>query len=264
MSGHTVLPEDLPKREWFRLTALYDNVSVRFITDLNRFVAQRQSDGFLEKATDRVIVQIGSTSARAYSIPFRAKDFIELSNDAADRIGALLSPSSAKKAVTQMLPKGTDFLTATQRADMPGLDAAAAVRVEKYRQEHPDDKHGAESLIRQERTRRINLIARTEVVRIGSDVLDRLWLLNMEIGKAADRPLMQSDLAISGGVIPRYARKVWVTRKDSRVCRYCEPLDGITTGVGQYFTTIYGRFSGPPVHPGCRCVPALTARGKRP
>lgn len=262
MSGHLVLPGDHEKREWFRLSELYDAVAAKFIVDINQYLTQQKEDQ-LEKAVDRVVIAIGTSSARTYAVPFRAMDYVEFSNEHADRIDTLLSPSAAKKAVKRMLPPGTDFLTAQRLSDLPGLDAAAAVRVQKYRAQHPNDRRNIDALIQNERVRRVNLIARTETVRIGSEVLDKLWLSNMEVEKArVDRPLLTSDLTISGGRIPRYARKVWVTRKDGRVCQYCEPLDGITTGVGQYFKTIYGTFSGPPIHP--QCLPGNTlvsARG---
>jgi hypothetical protein len=184
-----------------------------------------------------------------------------------DGIVALLNPKRVRMAVNRILPRGLTLTERSERLRVDGLDLKDAIRIERFRQGNPEKAKEARQMVVDARNRRVNLIARTEIPRIATAVLDKLWLDNMEPESEVvkvDRPFLQSDLAISGGVIPRYARKYWVTRRDGKVCQYCAPLEGLTTKVGTAFKTIYGVVSGPPIHPQCRCVPVLSARGKRP
>lgn len=64
--------------------------------------------------------------------------------------------------------------------------------------------------------------------------------------------------AQDSGLLPRSARKVWVTAIDERVCPVCRPMDGRSVGLTDFFElhTKAGktRLLVPPVHPNCRCT----------
>jgi len=64
--------------------------------------------------------------------------------------------------------------------------------------------------------------------------------------------------AMDSGLMPKSARKVWVTAIDERVCKICKPMDGVMVGMMDTFAiaTSSGtiRLLVPPVHPNCRCT----------
>lgn len=64
--------------------------------------------------------------------------------------------------------------------------------------------------------------------------------------------------AMDAGLLPKSARKVWVTAIDERVCKICKPMDGRMVGLLDTFAipTQAGtiRLLVPPVHPNCRCT----------
>lgn len=65
--------------------------------------------------------------------------------------------------------------------------------------------------------------------------------------------------AMDRGLLPKSARKVWVTAIDERVCKVCKPMDGVTVGLMDTFAITMSngntiRLLVPPVHPNCRCT----------
>jgi hypothetical protein len=268
-SGHQVINvEVFATSEWHRITRLYDKLIPGFTLSLQQFVTQRD-EKLLTTAVDRVVVEVGSRTARTYGIGFSAPTYIKMSDKMTSDLIKIIFPPKFEQAVGRILPRSLSLGERGARLGvLTGLSLRDAIRVERWRQGNPE--RGTEVLGRaiDLRNRRINLIARTEVPRIAMNVMDSLWFAALEpevIAKGASavgRPFYSSDLAISGGVIPRYARKYWVTRRDGKVCQYCLPLEGVTTLVGMPFNTIYGTFSGPPIHPECRCVPILSAKGR--
>lgn len=64
--------------------------------------------------------------------------------------------------------------------------------------------------------------------------------------------------AMDSGLLPKSARKVWVTAIDERVCKVCRPMDGVHVGLMDTFQIRTGagdiRLLVPPVHPNCRCT----------
>lgn len=266
-SGHKYFPIDtFARSEWYRLNDLFNLVSSQMIVSINRYLAQG-NDKFIRTAVDNAVVSIGAKSAVVYGVSFKARDYIELSDKIADDLIKIISPPNVRHAVQRILPRKLPLTHRIERLKTDGLDLKTAIKIERWRQGNPEMTTKAREMVVDARNRRINLIVRTEVPRIAMRVLDKLWADNLapeeEVVKV-DRPRMVSDLAISGGIIPRNARKYWVTRRDGKVCQYCDPLEGLTTKVGTDFDTPYGIFSGPPIHPQCRCVAVLSARGRRP
>lgn len=59
------------------------------------------------------------------------------------------------------------------------------------------------------------------------------------------------------GTIPKYARRVWITAHDERVCPVCGPMDGVAAPIGKKFPTSDGEYWTPPAHINCRCEVVL-------
>jgi hypothetical protein len=59
------------------------------------------------------------------------------------------------------------------------------------------------------------------------------------------------------GIIPKNARRVWITAHDERVCPTCGPMDGKSAKIGEKFATDAGKLWTPPAHVNCRCDVAL-------
>ncbi|MDP3717108.1 MAG: phage minor head protein [Acidobacteriota bacterium] len=83
-------------------------------------------------------------------------------------------------------------------------------------------------------------IARTETIRAGNLGRQTTW-----------------QEAREAGYLPDGASKRWVVTEDDRLCPVCEPLDGEETTLDGLFSTPVGTFSGPPLHPNCRCTTTL-------
>lgn len=58
---------------------------------------------------------------------------------------------------------------------------------------------------------------------------------------------------VDKGVLPRNARRVWITAADEKVCPSCGPMDGKSAPVGRKFSTASGSVWTPPLHVNCRC-----------
>lgn len=268
-SGHQVFSiDEFATQEWHRLNSLYNLLFPRVVTGINRYLTSGNRKLF-QRVIDRSVIEIGARSAAKYGVSFNAPDYAELSEEAASNLIKVVIPERVKPAVQRIIPRGLPTVEKVERLKTDGLDLKTAMKIERWRQGNPDKKDEARRMVTEARNRRVNLIVRTEVPRLAGAVLDKLWLDALApedvVVKANFSGLrIQSDLTISGGIIPRYARKYWVTRRDGKVCLYCAPLEGLTTRVGEDFITMYGTFSGPPIHPQCRCVPVLSARGRRP
>lgn len=59
------------------------------------------------------------------------------------------------------------------------------------------------------------------------------------------------------GVIPKDARRMWITANDERVCPVCGPLNERTAPIREKFQTGNGKLWSPPAHVNCRCDVAL-------
>lgn len=66
--------------------------------------------------------------------------------------------------------------------------------------------------------------------------------------------------ALKQGVLPIETTKVWLTKKDERVCKVCGPLDRKEAKIDEQFP---GRLWSPPAHVNCRCTAVLSLNEKQ-
>lgn len=80
-------------------------------------------------------------------------------------------------------------------------------------------------------------IARTETIAASNEGQREMW-----------------EQAVEEGDLPENALREWIVTPDDRLCPICEPMDGVTTGIGEPFELEDGtKVQGPPAHPNCRC-----------
>ena len=93
---------------------------------------------------------------------------------------------------------------------------------------------------------RAQLIAENELVSAGNHGQEMLW-----------------DQAVQEGYIdPAKAKRRWVTTSGDKVCKYCNPMDGVEVGIYESWQTGLGPVSTPTdIHIHCHCVEVLNARG---
>ncbi len=77
---------------------------------------------------------------------------------------------------------------------------------------------------------------------------------------------LQWQRMIEAGELSPDVMRVWLTRKDELVCKYCRPMHGVKAPVGQPFETPLGPVTTPNrIHPRCRCGQKLvTPKGTAP
>jgi hypothetical protein len=56
---------------------------------------------------------------------------------------------------------------------------------------------------------------------------------------------------VEDGVIPATTRKQWIAQEEA--CPVCAELDGEMVELDGLFSNDAGEFTGPPLHPSCRC-----------
>jgi hypothetical protein len=134
-----------------------------------------------------------------------------------------------------------------------GLTRRQAVAVENFMRRMEDAAEWIPDGIIQKRTaryaakmlkRRAETIARTEIISASTHGQQELWR------QAAQRQLLDPSRAV----------QEWIVSWDERLCLLCEPLDGETAPMGGTFP---GGYSGPPLHPLCRCAVVLLPDGPR-
>lgn len=91
-----------------------------------------------------------------------------------------------------------------------------------------------------ERRTRARLIADQEIFAARSQAKRERW----------------SELVEKGKLSPKWKRK-WVTAEDERTCPFCAPLHGMTIGIDDVYSMKGRTYSGPPIHPKCRCEEKL-------
>lgn len=253
---------DLGTSEWFRLSALAEKYEPKFRLAYTRAIRSgTQVDELqLRKVIIDALAETCITSANVYSVIFNPNSHIYVNavDDLLSKYVKSVQSKDAENAVRRILPRGLPLQDRRRRLNVLGLDTKTAVEIERYRQEIGD---GPSHLRDVERVRidairrRGNLIALTETNRVINTALESLWLDNLTISKS---DVVYFDRSIKGDVIPARAKKEIVTRRDSRVCNYCDPLDGVTARIGEEFDTHYGSFASPPFHPRCRCFMILS------
>ena len=213
----------------------------------------------IRTAVTLLLAEVCDTTARIYGMTFDPENTIygETVEGLVDNFVHTINSESAKREVTQIVPRSLSLSEYRERTDTYGLDARAAVRIERMRQ------GGATAVeIHAERQRAVmvrgNLVATTETNRVVNYALIALWRANLEspIEKARRRPKVEY-IGTNRRRIEEQPHKTWMTRRDEKVCKYCDPLDGITARLDAEFDTRYGIFEAPPIHPNCRCFMVL-------
>lgn len=214
----------------------------------------------IRTAVTLLLAEVCDTTSNIYGMTFDPENTIygETVDRLTDEFVRAISSEKAKREVVSIVPKSLSLSEYRERTDTYGLDARAAVRIEQMRQK------GASRLeIQQERERAImvrgNLIATTETNRVVNYALIALWRANVQSPiEKARRPRPRVEyIGTSRRRIEAQPHKTWMTRRDDKVCKYCDPLDGITARLDAEFDTRYGIFEAPPIHPNCRCFMVL-------
>jgi len=176
-------------------------------------------------------------------------------------IDKTLDNSAAQHAVSLIVPPGLPALERRRRiAQANGLDPRMAVAIEQMHQraKTSTEKSALRSKTMSAIQTRSNLLAITETNRAVNQSLLALWRANEDVRKAQEDVTFYDQTIKDAGRIPRNARKVILTRRDDRVCTYCDVLDGVSAKLNDDFDTEYGMFECPPFHPRCRCFMLVT------
>jgi len=266
MSVHAVDHNDFSTTEWHRL----NEIATKYESQMRLAYTRAMQSGIkintlqLRKTIIDIVAATCLSSAETYGIVFNPNSSIYI--DTVDRLTekyvSVVESKDANEAVKRILPSGISLEDRRRRSNTFGLDTRSALEVEHYRQSVGD---GVSQIRDTERVRvdavnrRGNLLAVTETNRVVNAALEALWLDNQEISKAAAEVIYYDSTTISHiNKLPRRARKIIVTRRDDRVCNYCDPLDGVKARLGEQFDTEYGLFVSPPIHPRCRCFLIVT------
>lgn len=222
----------------------------------------------------RLVNETAESSAEVYEMEYEPNNtaYLALVNELVKQYTSLVNDSYTRSRimVRGMIPQSTPLHEIGQRLqDAFGLDVNQARSLERYRQElhaspKPHTKIAIADSIKRARQdsllTRSNLLARTEAQRAVNLTLETLWVANSDVSlQKAVSYLQQEDPTISHNVYvergtTRPRRKEWLTRRDNRVCDYCDPMDELTAPLGKSFDTPYGPMIAPPAHPACRCV----------
>lgn len=253
--------------EWHRL----DNIAATHEREMRTAYLQTVVQGqpmnslIINNVVTDCVIETGVTSAPIYGMVFNpnAPSYRRLIDALTEMyMDQVMNDESARGQVRNILPSGLSLSDRRNRLDTFGLDGRSAVRIERMRQEGEPDVNVKAERIRLA-VQRGNLIALTETNRIVNATLETLWIENLQGIRKVNKKQNDSNwyyerggkasviTSLSG--IPKRARKTIVTRKDNRVCEYCEPLDGVQAHIGFEFNTKYGLFMAPPFHPRCRC-----------
>jgi len=248
---------DFSVAEWHRLSEIARrHESNMRLAYTKAVLSRRQVDTLaLRNAVTLVLVEACDTTALVYGMVFNPNSPVYLFtiDRLVDRFVRGINLQESRNAVRDILPAGLGLASRVARMDTFGLDPRAATRLERMRQEGATD-----SELSGEREMSIhmrgNIIAMTETNRIVNQSVLALWKDNTEndlVAKARRREVEYRGM--SRRQVGRVANKTWMTRRDDKVCKYCEPLDGITARLDAEFDTRYGVFDSPPIHPNCHC-----------
>ncbi len=188
----------------------------------------------------------------------RAVDYIR--RHTADMVTGVLD--SSRQAIRQVMLRAFEegmhpYESARHIRSLIGLTERQAGAVDRYYQgliRQGATKGKAEELARIYADRQLDYraasIARSETALASQSGKHEMWR------QAAD----------AGYINPATARRIWITAGDSRVCEWCQTLEGKEVGLEQEFvaevTTATGLYRPettlyPPIHPQCRCDVAL-------
>lgn len=247
--------------EWHRLSGIAQYHEPQMRLAYLQAVKTRTSVGeeAARNAVALLFVETCDTTARIYGMNFNPTNPIygAAISRLTDQFLENVNSRSAKEQVKRIVPRNISLAEYGQRIDTWGLDARSAVRIERM---HQAGRPIWEIL--SERNKAIlvrgNMIATTEANRVVNHALLALWKSNsqMEIYKAR-RNMKVEYVGTSRRQIMAEPHKTWMTRRDDKVCKYCDPLEGISARLDAEFDTQYGIFEAPPIHPNCRCFMVL-------
>ncbi len=254
--------EDFGFHEWWRLNDIANTYESKMRLAYTRAMRDGTQINSLElrQVITNILARVCRTSAEAYGLVFNPNSpiYIETIDRLVEKYLTVIDSPMARDEVKRILPSDLPLHERKKRLNVFGLDAQSALAVERYRQTRGDSPTALTDtarvradLVRQ----RGNLLALTETNRVVNASLEALWMDNMtsEVSKAS--------IALIGS-LPKRAKKQIITRRDERVCSYCDPLDGITAPIGEQYDTEYGLFDGPPFHPRCRCFQILSVSAR--
>lgn len=260
----------LPRRGWSQFSiAEWNRLSViaaRHEPSMRRVYTRavmtniETAENDIRTAVTLLLAEVCDSTARVYGMEFDPENTIygQTVESLVDHFIHTINSENARREVTRMVPKSIGLSEYRKRTDTYGLDARAAVRIEQMRQ------NGASEVeVNAERQRAVmvrgNLIATTETNRVTNYALLALWRAHLEspIEKARKRRPKVEYIGTNRRRIEAQPHKTWMTRRDEKVCNYCDPLDGITARLDAEFDTRYGIFDAPPIHPNCRCFMVL-------
>lgn len=242
-------------QEWHRLSALSTKFQPAMRLAYTKATLSGKSVNTLALRTviTRIVAETCDTTAQVYGLVFNTNSPIY--NDTIERLvasytSAVTSPRT-RAEVRRILPSTLSLAQRGVRLQTFGLDARSALMLERMYQ------NGATvGQIHQARQTAVmnrgNVIGMTETSRAVNLSLIALFQDNfMNIQKARRLPVQY--IGTSRQRIRANPNKTWLTRRDGTVCKYCEPLDGITARIDAEFDTHYGVFEAPPIHPNCHC-----------
>lgn len=218
----------------------------------------------LHNVITKILVEVCRSTADLTGLVFNPNSdiYFETIDKLVNKYVKAVDSPHAREEVRRILPSDLPLHERKNRLNVYGLDAKSAVDVERYAQERFKKGAGPTAYKDVERVRtdafrrRGNLIAITETNRIVNTSLEALWQDNLSGVSKADVVYIDvkyRDIA----QLPKNAKKEWITRRDGRVCQFCDPLDGLTAKIGEEFDTERGMFMVPPIHPRCRCFVIL-------
>lgn len=244
-------------REWHRLDAIATKYEPKMRQAFTKaFVID--SAGAILPTLRALFVETCRETADEHGLVFNPTTgiYYETINSILDGYTELLDVRAVRAEVSRIIPTNVTGSERDARLVLSdGLDAPTAIRLEKERQNRVGDPTGLKALERDRRgallTRR-NILALTETNRAVNAALVAVWRAQEMVSKAifgASYSHAVVDVENPGAS----ARKIIITRRDERVCHYCDPLDGIEARLTEDFVTEYGVFPHPPFHPRCRC-----------
>jgi hypothetical protein len=259
--GTAVRSHDFTVTEWHRLSEIARRHESSMRLAFTKAVqSRRQVDTLiLRNAITLLLVEVCDTTAPVYGMVFNPNSEIYLFtiDRLVDKFTRGINLRESRQAVSNMLPQSLGVADREARLDTFGLDVRAATRLERMRQEG-----SSELELAQERSRAItvrgNIISMTETNRIVNQSLIALWRDNSDSDLVAKARRRQVEYrGTTRRRVMQAPHKTWTTRRDEKVCKYCDPLDGITARLDAEFDTRYGVFDSPPIHPNCRCFMVL-------
>lgn len=246
--------------EWTRLSDISTKYEPGMRAAYTRSVVSRRQVNKLElqHVITRVLIDVCSETADVYGLVFNPNSpiYFETIDRLVNQYETGITSGVAREEVARILPRGLSLVERRERLDTFGLDTRSALAIERARQEGAS-QDTLEDMKRRAVVNRGNMIATTETNRVVNHALLALWSDNYtnQIAKAR-RPRVE-HIGTTRRAIRNAPNKTWVTRRDAKVCKYCDPLDGITARIDAVFNTKYGEFETPPIHPRCRCFMIL-------